>query len=354
MMIFLGLCAEFIKRSLVDSHQEAVSEKSKINCSSTWRFAFCFPLDDKSEAAHIRLRMIITLPSNSTRAPARPESGQCSFILHEKARQHYWAGTGALSIKTFPRGEAYYNVGLGHYRVDAHSYLILNQDQWYSIACESDTEIESFCLFFESGWAEEIHYSLATPTNKLLDSPVPPTLVPLHFFERLYAHDELLSPAMLTLRSSCAAKSAAPEWIREQLQFILQRLLRVHQRTCREVEALPALRATTREELYRRLYRAKDFIASSFDQPLTIYAMARVACLSPTHFLRTFRQVFQQTPHQFLVAHRLEQARNLLLSTNLGVTEICLRVGFESLGSFSALFRKRTGLSPEQFRRAKR
>lgn len=311
-------------------------------------------LDAKSEAAHIRFRMIIALPPNSTRVPARPELGQCSSILHEKARQHHWAGTGALSIKTFPRGAAFYNVGQGHYRVDPHSYLILNQDQWYSIACDSDAEMESFCLFFEAGWAEEIQYSLATPAPQLLDSPVPPALAPIHFFERLYAHDDLLSPALRSLRSLIAAKKDEPEWIREQLHFILQQLLGVQQRTRCEIESLPALRATTREELYRRLFRAKDFITSSFDQPLTIHAMARVACLSPTHFLRTFRQMFQQTPHQYLVAQRLGHARTLLLSTDLAVTEICLRVGFESLGSFSALFKQRTGLSPEQFRRAKR
>jgi AraC-like DNA-binding protein len=311
-------------------------------------------LDAKSEAAHIRFRMIIALPANSTDVKSGLGLGQCSFILHEKARQHHWAGRGALSIKTFPRGESFYDVGQGHYRVDQHSYLILNQDQWYSIACESETDIESFCLFFEDGLAEEIHYSLVTSSPQLLDEPQPPTLAPLHFFEKLCAHDELVSPALTWLRSSLAEKKDEPEWIREQLYFILQRLLHVQQRTWREVEALPALRATTREELYRRLYRAKDFITSSFDQPLTIHAMASVACLSPNHFLRTFRQAFRQTPHQFLTLHRLERARKLLLSTDLAITEICLRVGFESLGSFSSLFRKRTGLSPENFRRAKR
>lgn len=280
--------------------------------------------------------------------------GQYSFVLHEKAKRHYWEGEGALSIKTFPRGEAMYNVGQGYYRVDAQSYLLLNQAQWYSIACESDAGLESFCLFFEDGLAEEVQYSLTTPAHRLLDTPTAPALAPIHFFEKLYAHDDLLTPALTWLKTSLPARKDEPEWIREQLHFIVQRLLMVHQRTCREVEALPALRATTREELYRRLHRAKDFIVSAFDQPITLQEMAGVACLSPNHFLRTFRQAFHQSPHQCLVAERLLRARNLLLTTDLTVTEICLQVGFESLGSFSSLFRKRLGQSPENFRRAKR
>ena len=63
-----------------------------------------------------------------------------------------------------------------------------------------------------------------------------------------------------------------------------------------------------------------------------------------------FKQAFGQTPMQFLQARRLDEARRLLSGTDQPVTAICLAVGFESLGSFSWLFRKRFGLSPRQFR----
>jgi AraC-like DNA-binding protein len=82
--------------------------------------------------------------------------------------------------------------------------------------------------------------------------------------------------------------------------------------------------------------------------------MAAVACLSPNHFLRTFKQLFHQTPHQYLISKRLEEARRLLSLTEMPVTDVCFSVGFESLGSFSWLFRHRTGVSPEAYRRQKR
>jgi AraC-like DNA-binding protein len=134
----------------------------------------------------------------------------------------------------------------------------------------------------------------------------------------------------------------------------MQRLLRVHRQIYKEVEALDAVRASTREELYRRLHRARDYAQARFDQPLTLEEMAQIACLSPNHFLRTFRQVFRQSPHQYLTALRMERAQKLLAVTELSVTEICYAVGFASLGSFSWLFRRHFGISPEAYRQRKK
>jgi len=127
-------------------------------------------------------------------------------------------------------------------------------------------------------------------------------------------------------------------------------LLFVHERTCRDVARIPAVRAATREELYRRVYLARDYIAASYDQPITLDSVARVASLSPNHLLRTFKQAFGQTPHQYLTAVRLTRARHLLATTERSVTDICMSVGFESLGSFSWLFRRQIGMPPNAFR----
>ena len=77
---------------------------------------------------------------------------------------------------------------------------------------------------------------------------------------------------------------------------------------------------------------------------------AKAAHLSPYHFHRMFKLAFQQTPMQFLQERRLAAARRLLVATDQPITAICFAVGFESLGSFSWLFRKRFALSPSQFR----
>lgn len=271
-------------------------------------------------------------------------------ILRANARTHYWEGIGTLSIKMFRNGRAFYQSGGGTFAVEDDRYLILNDRQHYSITVESPTPVESFCVFFPSGFAEAAHYGLTTPDQYLIDNPTKET-PPLNFVDRTYPHDDYLTPAVRRLQQAQANVTSG--WVDEQLQVIMRQMLHVHFQVNQQIERLPAIRAATREELYRRLYRAHDYILACYDSPIRLADMAQVANLSTNHFLRAFKQLFGQTPHQFLTAYRLQQAAKML-ATERSVTDICLAVGFESLGSFSSLFRRYYGVSPEQYRRQKR
>ena len=90
------------------------------------------------------------------------------------------------------------------------------------------------------------------------------------------------------------------------------------------------------------------------DRPLTIDEVARLAEMSPFHFIRQFNAVFGDTPHQARIKARLDRARYLLVSGERSVTEICMEVGFSSHGSFSTLFARRVGVSPSEYRRRAR
>ena len=102
---------------------------------------------------------------------------------------------------------------------------------------------------------------------------------------------------------------------------------------------------------FRRLCRARDYLAAHHNERLTLKSGAQEAYLSPFHFSRLFTTAFGETPHEFVTRIRIDQAKRLLLSENRSVTDICLDVGYESLGSFSSRFRSLTGLSPVAFRR---
>jgi AraC-like DNA-binding protein len=104
-------------------------------------------------------------------------------------------------------------------------------------------------------------------------------------------------------------------------------------------------------DLYRRLVRARDFMAAHHSEPLTLAAIARQAGLSPYHFLRLHKQAFATTPHQHLTELRLERAKAMLARGEASVTEVCLEVGYSSLGSFSTLFARHVGRSPARFQR---
>jgi AraC-like DNA-binding protein len=104
------------------------------------------------------------------------------------------------------------------------------------------------------------------------------------------------------------------------------------------------------EETNRRLLRARDAIDREYARPLDIQALARIALVSPAHFIRTFRAVFGETPHRYLQRRRVERAMALLRHTDRSVTEVCHAVGFTSLGTFSRTFRTIVGNSPARYR----
>jgi transcriptional regulator GlxA family with amidase domain len=108
----------------------------------------------------------------------------------------------------------------------------------------------------------------------------------------------------------------------------------------------------TAEEQNRRLLRARDAMDRTYAEPLDIAALAVIAAVSPAHFIRTFRTTFGETPHRYLQRRRVERAMWLLRETGRSVTDICLDVGFTSLGTFSRTFRDIVGASPLGYRRS--
>jgi AraC-like DNA-binding protein len=100
----------------------------------------------------------------------------------------------------------------------------------------------------------------------------------------------------------------------------------------------------------RLLLRARDEIDRAYASPLDVGALARVAHVSPAHFIRTFKATFGETPHRYLQRRRVERAMYLLRTTDLSITDICLDVGFTSIGTFGRTFRDIVGESPSQHR----
>src|SRR6185369_14842403 len=108
-------------------------------------------------------------------------------------------------------------------------------------------------------------------------------------------------------------------------------------------ESLPKL------DLYRRIVQAKLFIDDNFAEPIDAGDIADEACYSKFHFIRTFNGIYGRTPHQHLTHVRVEKAKEML-EAGVSVTETCFAVGFDSLGSFTRLFKRRVGLTPSVYR----
>jgi AraC-like DNA-binding protein len=106
------------------------------------------------------------------------------------------------------------------------------------------------------------------------------------------------------------------------------------------------------EESNRWMLRARDAIDRDYAKPLDVPALARVAGASEAHFIRTFKATFGETPYRYLQRRRVERSMFLLRQRHeLSVTEVCLEVGFVSLGTFSRTFKEIAGVPPSEYRR---
>jgi AraC-like DNA-binding protein len=282
--------------------------------------------------------------------PEDQDLPRCCALLHGVARSYQVVRyRTTLSVKSVLRGAACYTTPKGRYLVTADTFLVLNRGQEYDLEFEGRDITETLCPFFQPGFLEHVAHSLAAPVGRQLDETEAegPSI---DFCERLYPMRGAVASALRGLRRGVATPGASDAWLEDQFYALAEGLVGLRDQVSREIDRLPGVRRSTREELYRRVHRGRDFLASCYDQPLTAGDAARVACLSPFHFHRMFKAAFGTSPLQFLQGRRLAVACRLLSTTDLPVTAICLGVGFTSPGTFSWLFRKRFGLSPRQFR----
>jgi len=272
-----------------------------------------------------------------------------NFVLHAKSDQFYWEGIEQLSIKTFTNGKAYYKTNKGFFAVDESRYLLLNEGS-YTISIDETKDVESFCVFFKDGFADEVFNSLKETNDSLLSDPYR-DIKSIDFFEKTYHTNITLSSQLVTFKQILYSLEIHSIGYEEIFYKLMQSILHEHFNTYKEVESLNAIRNSTREELYRRVSIAHDYIRSYFDKPIKLIEIAQVACFSPNHLLRTYTQIYGKTPHQHISELRIQKAKHLLAELDNNMTDITFKLGFQNPVSFSKMFRQHVGLSPVEFRK---
>jgi AraC-like DNA-binding protein len=101
--------------------------------------------------------------------------------------------------------------------------------------------------------------------------------------------------------------------------------------------------------LYRRIVQAKLFIDNHYSEAIDLNILSSEAIFSKFHFLRLFKECYGVTPYVYLKKIRIEKAKELL-SQDLPVEEVCFHIGFDSVTSFTTLFKRQVGITPAAFR----
>lgn len=273
-------------------------------------------------------------------------NGRFSYLYYPE----HWT---TLSLKFAFGGYEHYILGNMKYGVGNNSYLILNRDTVYESLIDSAEPVESLTMNFTAKFAEDVFYSSFNNDEYLIDYPEVRDRYPVNFFQKLYSQDEYLSILVFNLKNSISKNNYESNSLNEILHSILEHTFRKQLTASREVETLNSIKRSTRLELYNRLHKAKDYIQSNFSEQIDLEKLSSVASLCPHHFLRKFKSFFGVSPHQYLTSVRLHNARTLLENTNHTITDICMISGYESLSSFSFLFKKHYNLSPDMYRKNK-
>lgn len=195
----------------------------------------------------------------------------------------------------------------------------------------------------------EVHRSVRDSAQRLLHDDSAVSQWPVRFHQRARPPRETVSPLLDDLSRAVELGVIDTRWVEGQYSVLAERLLfdEYRQQRCgRSLHRSGALAV--------RLQKVKHYMENNYDEALSLADLARIASVSPHHFLRSFKRVYAMTPHRYLVDLRLRKAQQLLETTNLSVREIGTRIGFASANGFHSAFRNRFGCSPNTLRPAQR
>ena len=173
----------------------------------------------------------------------------------------------------------------------------------------------------------------------------------LSFCEGSYLADEDTLGRVLNETASRLSSPGQTVVYAELATTVIDSLLESQKKIFDRINRLTSAKLSTKKELYRRLIQAQEYIHENLHTNLDLDTLSQVACLSKFHFIRLFKEVFEQTPRQYLISCRLERASKMLLNSSKSFHEICLDVGLKDSSSFGRLFKKNFGATPHIYRR---
>ncbi|MDX5480994.1 MAG: AraC family transcriptional regulator [Hymenobacteraceae bacterium] len=272
----------------------------------------------------------------------------CTSFYSERVCQGY-------SLKYVVSGRERYEVNGRMHTVTAGNFLVVSNGSMCKFQVEEKQTVEGLCLYLDSGLVNQVWQSLQQGGEHLLDRQEADSasVVP-DFYENVFkaAHTPGLNSVLTAVQHTLQASDFSEAEVNEELFYgIAEELCQLQQESQAQLHRLPALKMATREELYRRLLLARDYLHDNLTEPVSLAVLADVASVSEYHFLRQFKLAFGQSPYQYLLQRRLHLAKQLLQAGGLTVGEAALACGFKEVQAFSKLFRKATGVAPTVFQR---
>ena len=266
----------------------------------------------------------------------------------QKQNQQY---NSDFSLRFVFSGNERYDIGKRHLSIYPDSFLILNKGTQYSTDTDSDIPVQSFSINFDQQFLEDFKEYWAFSDNRLLNKGNYKLKQDQEFDETIYPFSGDIMYNVYHLKQHLDSGMNDELLINEYLHHCLINYFSIYnEEILKKAEKLHFLNTSTKIEILRRLNLAKEYLYSNYNQNISLDDLAEHSCLSVNHLLRTFKQAFNLTPHQFLIQLRLKRAQLLLKSTSYPINEVVNLIGFECPSSFIRLFKTHYNITPLKYR----
>lgn len=251
-----------------------------------------------------------------------------------------------FSIRAVYNGYQSYQVGGTEHIIDQEKFLVINEGERFEHEIDQTTEAEGIIVAFNPKFLQYYLYHINHNEQQLLDNPFEKTEASVYFYHNSYEKSERLDRGLKKLIHDIKEEQKDPLYFQQSFNVLLDELVGIEKEMQQRINGIKALKGKTREELYRRLSTAKDFINANLGAKLSLEKIAHVACLSPFHFLRSFSACYGVTPYQYILKERLKKARFMLECTKQDYNQIYALSGFENRRTFQRAYQKKYGISP--------
>lgn len=129
---------------------------------------------------------------------------------------------------------------------------------------------------------------------------------------------------------------------------VLENIFNDHLKANHLLKKISATKKNTQIEVFKRLLIAYEYINDNINKNITIKELSLVSCLSDYHLFRSFKNVFQKTPHQYINIQKMNKAQELLSKGEFSVSEVSIILNFPDLPTFSKLYKKTYGIPPSR------
>lgn len=250
-----------------------------------------------------------------------------------------------FTLRTIQKGYQYYDIEGKERVVNGENFLIINEGEEFENTLDQDNNAEGLIVAFNPNFIKYYLYYAHHNSEQLLDNPFEKHPDTLNFYNNSYQKSKELECLLMLITQGI--KEGKKEGIYFQQIFfkVLTELAKIEIELQNRLNNLNALKRSSREELYRRLSTAKDYIDTNLQKKLSLKDIAKISCLSPFHFLRSFSDFYLQTPYQYILKQRLKKANFNIIYSDKDIVNIITDSGFEHKRTFQRAFQREYGIS---------